>query len=134
MTKHIIKVLILALWVSLLGWWWQESRSWPVPEKIEAAFLPEFYDHFSVSFNDKKVGWATKNLTRLPSGDYQAGQSLVVNIEVESQILAMKSNVLVNMSPSLELRSFQYILQVGDLIVVQKGTVAGEYLDRKSVV
>ena len=128
MKKHIIKIVILAVWASLMGWWWHESRSWPVPEKIDVAFLPDFYDNFSVNFNGQKVGWAFKSLRRQPNNDYQGTQGLTLKVRLGEQTLEISSTVMVNMGPSLNLKDFQYLIQAGDLAVAERGTVAGNYL------
>lgn len=128
MKKHVIKLSILAVWVGLMGWWWHESRSWPVPEKIEAAFLPNFYDSFELKFGDRKVGWAYKSLRRQPNGDYQGAQGTTIKIQIGDQVLEVTSTVSVNMGPALNLRDFQYVIQAGDLAVSERGVVAGQYL------
>lgn len=128
MKKHVIKLFILAVWVGLMGWWWHESRSWPAPEKIEAAFLPNFYDSFNLKFGGRKVGWAYKSLRRQPNGDYQAIQGTTVKLQIGGQTLEVASTVSVNLEPSLKLKDFQYLIQAGDLAVSEKGVVAGQYL------
>lgn len=128
MKKHVIKISILAVWAALMGWWWHQSRTWPAPEKIEAAFLPDFNDNFDIKFNGRKVGWSYKSLRRQSNGDYQGGQGTTIKVKLGEQTLDVSSTVLVNMDPSLNLRDFQYLIQAGDLAVSERGTVAGDFL------
>ena len=128
MAKHIIKISILVVWVALLGWWWHESRSWPVPEKIEAAFLPNYYDYFDLKFGDQKIGWVVKGLRRLRSGSYQCTQGMTVQVKVMNQVVEIKSNSIVQMDHMLNIVSYQYLVQAGPLNMVESGKVENERL------
>ncbi|MDR2947342.1 MAG: hypothetical protein LBV79_11440 [Candidatus Adiutrix sp.] len=128
MKKHVIKFSILAIWVALMGWWWLESRSWPVPEKIEAAFLPDFTDNFGLYFGEQKVGWVYKSLRRQPGGEYQAMQGTTVELLIGGRRLEVNSTVMVNLAPSLALMDFRYLIQAGGVAVVETGQAAGNFL------
>ena len=125
MVKHGVKISILLIWLALMGWWWAESRTWPVPEKIDAAFLPDYNDYYSLKYNGQKIGWSYRSLRRLPGGDYQAGQSTVVRVLLAEEEVEVKSSVLVNTDKSLSLINFTYVLQAGPLTLSESGEVAG---------
>lgn len=125
MAKHVFKISILVLWLGLMGWWWHESRTWPAPEKIDTAFLPDYNDYFSLKYNDQKIGWSFKGLRRTPEGEYQANQSTVVKFLLGGEELEVKSSVLANLDKSLNLISFTYLVQAGPLTIAESGEVAG---------
>ena len=123
MKGRIIKIGILLAWVGLMGWWWLESRTWPAPEKIEAAFLPDYTDNFGLYYGDQKIGWVYKSLMRQPNGLYQGGQGLTVKLMVAGQEVQIISSVASEMDRVLNLMSFQYLLQAGPLAMSAQGTV-----------
>ena len=121
--RHIIKIGILLAWLVLMGWWWLESRTWPAPEKVEAAFLPDYYDSYSLTFNDQKIGWAYKSLQRQTDGSYQGGHGLTVKVLVAGEEFEISSSVSANLNPALNLIDFQYVMQAGPLPLVARGVV-----------
>lgn len=125
MAKHVVKISIIALWLGLMGWWWLESRTWPAPEKIDAAFLPDYNDYFSLKYNNQKIGWSFRGLRRLSDGGYQANQSASVKFLLNGEELEVKSSVLANLDKSLNLIDFTYVVQAGPLTVTESGEVAG---------
>ena len=129
MAKHIVKISILLVWLTIMGWWWLESRSWPPPAKVEVAFLPDFNDYFSLKYGDQKIGWAFKNLRRLPGGaGYQVGQGLVVRLALAGEELEINSTLMANLDQSLNLLDFTHLVQAGPLTVSESGVVADERL------
>ncbi len=122
--KHFIKVSILLVWLGLMGWWWLESRTWPAPEKINAAFLPDFNDYYGLKYGDQKIGWAFKSLRRLPEGGYQGGQGMVVQVALPGRTMEVRFNSSANLDRLLNLVDFTYVLQVGPLTVSESGLVA----------
>lgn len=125
MVKSVIKISILLIWLGLMGWWWHESRTWPAPEKIDAAFLPNYNDYFSLKYNNQKIGWSYRGLRRTTGGEYQASQNTVVKILINDEEVEVKSSVLANLDKSLNLVTFTYVLQAGPLTVAESGEVAG---------
>lgn len=123
MPKRTVKVAIVVLWLAMMAWWWHESRTWPVPEKIEAAFLPDFNDYFSLKYGDRKIGWSFKSLRRLPNGDYIGNQGTALTVEVGGQRMDVRVDAIVNMDQVLDVRDFQYIFSAGPLRVLEKGVV-----------
>ncbi len=124
MRRHAVKAAILVIWLGILGWQWHDSRLWPVPEKIDAAFLPDYFDHFSLSYAGQKVGWATRSLRRLPGGAYQAGQTLTVRVRAAGREVGVSLQTQANFDPSLNLLDFQYVLAAGPVSVTEAGKVA----------
>lgn len=124
MAKHIIKISILLAWLGLIGWWWLESRSWPVPEKIDAAFLPDFSDYYSLVFGDQKIGWANKSLRRVEGGGYQGLQSLTIKLAARDQVVETNISVMANFDRLLNLIDFRYIIQAGPVVVTESGLVS----------
>ena len=122
-TGRLIKIVILAAWVGLMGWWWLESRTWPAPEKIDAAFLPDYTDNFGLYYGDQKIGWVYKTLMRQTDGTYQGGQGLTVKLLIAGQEIQVVSSVSSNMDRVLNLIDFQYLLQAGPLAMTARGTV-----------
>jgi len=121
--KHLIKAAILAVWLGLLGWWQMESRTWPQPEKIEAAFVPDHYDLFTLSYQGQKVGWAFKSLKRFPGGDYQAAQGLRLQVALPGRTLEIQTDVSANLSPVLDLVNFNQAVTSAPVTVTQQGRV-----------
>jgi hypothetical protein len=126
--KHLIKAVILAVWLGLMGWWQLESRSWPPPEKIEAAFIPDHYDLFALNYQGQKVGWAFKSLKRFPNGGYQAAQGLRFQVAVLDRTLEIQMDVSANLSPTLNLISFQQIVSSGPAALTVRGRVEDDRL------
>jgi len=126
--KHLIKAAVLALWLGLLAWWQVESRAWPPPEKIEAAFIPDHYDLFSLDHQGKKVGWAFKSLNRFPNGGYQAAQGLRLTVEILGRLLEITTEVSANLSPTLDLVSFNQALSAARVTVTGRGAVEEDRL------
>lgn len=124
MAKHIIKISILLAWLGLMGWWWLESRTWPVPEKINAAFLPDFNDYYSLAFGDQKIGWANKSLRRVDGGGYQGLQSLTIKLAARDQVVDASFSVVANFDRLLNLIDFRYIIQAGPVVVTESGLVS----------
>lgn len=124
MLKRIIKITIIAGWAALMGWWWQESRSWPVPDKIEAAFLPDSNDYYSLQYGDSKFGWGFKSLRRLPGGFYNASQGLTVLINSGGEEpLSVRLESIINLDEALNLIDFQYLIQAGSFQAMERGKV-----------
>ena len=127
--KHLIKAAVLAIWLSLLVWWQLESRAWPPPEKIEAAFIPDHYDLFSLSYQGQKVGWAFKSLKRFPTGAYQAAQGLRLQAALPGgRTLEIQTNVSANLSPVLDLVSFSQAVTSAPVTVTELGRVENDRL------
>lgn len=131
MAKNGIKIFILLIWLGLMGWWWIDSRTWPAPEKIEAAFLPDYNDYYSLRYQDRKIGWGYKSLRRQPDGRYQFSQGLNLTVLLFEEELEIKSSVLLNLDPALKLDNFTYLVQAGPLSVTEGGEVAGGKLALK---
>ncbi|GHV56826.1 hypothetical protein FACS189460_2320 [Deltaproteobacteria bacterium] len=124
MPKAPLKIAVLLVWLFFMGWWWQQSRTWPVPEKIEAAFIPDHYDLFAVRFQGQKVGWAFKSLKRFPNGAYQAAQGLRIQVDIWGRELEIQAEVSANLSPSLDLGSFNYTFGSAPVTAIERGRVA----------
>jgi|GEM_PF-1798052 len=124
MTKHIIKISILLVWLGLMGWWWLESRTWPAPEKIDAAFLPDYNDYYSLSFGEQKVGWASKSLRRESDGGYQGLQTLNLTLAVEDQVVDLTFSVTAEFDRVMNLTGFRYLIQAGPVGVTESGQVS----------
>lgn len=129
MAKHIIKISILLVWVGLMGWWWLESRTWPVPEKINAAFLPDYNDYYGLSFGEQKIGWANKSLRRNPEGGYQGIQSMTVKLALEDQVVDINFSVTADFDRVLNLTEFRYMIQAGPVVVAETGEVTQPQTD-----
>lgn len=125
MRKHLLKAAPLLIWLGLLGWWQWESRAWPVPEKIDAAFIPDHYDLFALNYQGRKVGWAFKSLKRFPNGAYQAAQGLRLQASLGGRELGIQADVSANLSPALALSNFTYTLSAAPMTAVERGIVAG---------
>lgn len=123
MKGHIIKGLILAFWVSLMLWWWHEHRLRPEPEKIDAVFLPDYFDYYSLEYNGQKVGWADKSLSRQPDGSYLAGETFTVLAAVSGQTLEARLEFLADLAPSFDLKSYRCLMRLGQHSLFQNGTV-----------
>lgn len=121
--RNLVKAAILIAWLGIMGWLWHDSRLWPVPEKIQAAFLPDYYDHFALNYAGQKVGWATKSLRRLPGGAYQAAQTLTIRLRAAAQEINVTFQTQADFDPSLNLLKFQYVLSAGPLVVTEVGQV-----------
>ena len=128
LSKHLVKAAILAAWLGLLGWWQMESRTWPPPEKIEAAFIPDHYDLFALSYQGQKVGWAFKSLKRFPGGGYQAAQGLRLQAALPGRTLEIQTDVSANLSPVLDLVSFTQAVTSPPVAVTEQGRVAEDRL------
>lgn len=123
MGKHILKGLILAVWVALMLWWWQEHRLRPAPPKIDAVFLPDYYDYYSLEFKGQKIGWADKSLSRLKDGSYQAGETFSVLLDLGGQNLEARLEFLADLAPNFTLKKYRCLLRAGHISVFQNGTV-----------
>jgi hypothetical protein len=121
--KHLIKAAILAVWLGLLGWWQLESLTWPPPEKIEAAFIPDHYDLFALNYKGQKVGWAFKSLKRFPGGGYQAAQGLRLQAALPGRTLEIQTDISANLSPVLDLVSFTQAVASAPVAVTEQGRV-----------
>lgn len=124
MTKHIIKIGLILVWVGLMGWWWLESRTWPVPEKINAAFLPDYNDYYGLSFGEQKIGWANKSLRRTQEGGYQGLQSMTVKLALEDQEVDIIFSVTADFDRVLNLTEFRYMIQAGPVVLTETGRVS----------
>ncbi|MDR1045268.1 MAG: hypothetical protein LBP33_09150 [Candidatus Adiutrix sp.] len=129
MLKNSLKIIVLLIWAGLMGWWWHESRTWPVPEKIDAAFLPDSLEYYSLNYGSQKIGWASKNLRRLPEGGYQGGQSLTAELMVQDRKIQISSSVQAIFDRTMNLLEFSLIVQAGPLTVVERGLVRDEFLN-----
>lgn len=125
MAKNAVKISILVIWLGLMGWWWAESRTWPTPEKVDAAFLPDYNDYFSLAYNGQKIGWSSRSLLRLSGGDYQLSQNTAVRLLVGDEELDIQLSAVSNLDKSLNLLNFTYLLKAGPLTVSESGEVAG---------
>jgi len=123
MTKHIVKISIILVWLGLMGWWWLESRSWPVPEKINAVFLPDFNDYYSLNFGEQKIGWANKSMRRVEGSDYQGLQTLTIKLAAQEQVVEINFSVVANFDRLLNLTDFRYMIQAGPVTVTASGLV-----------
>lgn len=123
MTKHIIKISIILVWLGLMGWWWLESRSWPVPEKINAVFLPDFNDYYTLNFGEQKIGWANKSMRRVDGSGYQGLQSLTIKLAAQQQVVEINFSVVANFDRLLNLIDFRYMIQAGPVAVTASGLV-----------
>lgn len=128
MIKQTIKATILILWLGLMGWWWLESRTWPTPEKLDLAFLPNYYDHFSLNNGEQKIGWAYKNIRRNLDGSYQGLQGVTVKIKIAEQELEITAEVMANFSKALNLENFQYVVKSGQVVIGEAGWVSAGQL------
>lgn len=124
MTKHVIKISLLLLWVGLMGWWWHESRSWPAPEKIDAAFLPSYNDYYAIYYNERKIGWSFRSLSRQPDGGYQAANGLNVRLRAGHRRINVRSNISANLDETLNLIDFTWAVQAGEVTLSESGVVA----------
>ena len=129
MRKHAIKIIILLIWSGLMGWWWHESRTWPVPEKIDAAFLPDYLEYYSLNYGEQKIGWASRSLRRLPEGGYQGGHNLTAELLIQGHELEISSNVQAIFDRALNLQEFNFVVQAGPLTIVESGRVEDEVLN-----
>ena len=119
--KHLLKVAVLAIWLGLMAWWQLESRTWPPPAKIEAAFIPDHYDLFALNYQGQKVGWAFKSLKRFENGAYQAAQGLRIQAAALGRTLEIQMDVSANLSPALNLVSFNQTFTSGPVTVTGRG-------------
>ncbi|MDL2259780.1 hypothetical protein LJB99_02740 [Deltaproteobacteria bacterium OttesenSCG-928-K17] len=124
MAKHAIKISILLVWVALMGWWWLESCSWPAPEKIEAAFLPNYNDYYSLAYNGQKIGWSFRSLTRQADGGYQAANGVVVRALTPGGNIDIQSNIQANLDKTLNLIDFAWAVRAGEVTLAESGAVA----------
>ncbi len=123
MPKNLLKIAILALWVGMMGWWWHVSRTFPVPEKIEAAFLPDYLDNYKLTYGPQHIGSAYKSMRRVSGMGYQGGAGMTVKVRLGDQVLEIKSTVVANFDQVLNLTDFQYVVQAGPLTIAERGVL-----------
>jgi hypothetical protein len=123
MKRHLIKGLILAVWACLMLWWWHEHRMWPEPEKIDAVFLPDYFDYYSLEYNGQKIGWADKNLDRQADGSYKAGETFTVLLGLGGQNVEARLEFLADLDPSFNLKSYRCLMRLDQLSLLQNGAV-----------
>lgn len=123
MFKRGVKIALLLLWLFMMGWWWYESRYFPAPEKVEAAFLPDYLDHYRLTYGEQPIGWAYKSMRRLPEIGYQGGEGLTIQVRLGGEDLEIKSTVVANFDRVMNLLDFQYMVQAGPLTVIERGLI-----------
>ena len=128
MTKQVLKISIIVLWVGLMGWWWLESRTWPAPKKIDVAFLPDYYNDFNLFYGKQKIGWAHKSLSRQQNGSYKATQGVVVKVKVAEHEMQITADVLASFDQALNLVDFRYIIKAPPFNMLETGVVKNGYL------
>lgn len=123
MKGRLIKALILVSWAALMLWWHEAQRLLPPPEKIDAVFLPDYFDAFSLEHKGQKIGWADRSLRREADGSYRAGESFTILVALGGREVEARLEFLADLDSGFNLTKYQCLARLGQRAVVQNGTV-----------